>query len=115
MAILKIDLENDDEYLIEEYVLQKLHGLGNYPPLYECVVDKDNAYLIEGFMGFNLNTLFKLCDHSFDLLTIINIGIDLIKNMKIFHAMGFIHRDLKPDKYLGHYAKKMKNIEIPLA
>ena len=48
-------------------------------------------------MGFNSKTLFRICDHSFDLLTVINIGIDMIKNMKIFHCMGFLHRDLKPD------------------
>lgn len=37
-----------------------MHGLGNYPPLYEYVEDKDYAYLIEGFMGFTLKTLFKI-------------------------------------------------------
>ena len=84
MVVLKIDFENDDEHSMEEYALQKLHGLGNYPPLYQFLADKDYAYLIEGFMDFNLKTLFKICDYSFDLLIIINIGIDLIKNMKIF-------------------------------
>ena len=48
-------------------------------------------------MGFDLKTLFKLCDKKFDLITTLNIGIDIIKNLKILHEAGFIHRDLKPD------------------
>ena len=48
-------------------------------------------------MSFNLNDLFKLCERQFDLMTIINIGIDLIKTIEILHEKGFIHRDLKTD------------------
>ena len=48
-------------------------------------------------MGPNLQILHKLCDKQFDYYTTINIAIDLIKNIKILHNLGFIHRGLKPD------------------
>lgn len=47
-------------------------------------------------MGPTLHQLFKICDKSFDLITILNIGIDLINNIRILHELGFMHRDLKP-------------------
>ena len=97
IIILKTKKEYIEEIKNEEYILQKIHGSGNFPPLYKVLYDNSHAYFIEGMMGFNLNDLFKLCDRNFDLITVINIGIDLIKNIKILHDKGFIHRDLKPD------------------
>ena len=65
---------------------------------------------VEGFMGFNMKSLFKICDKSFDLITVINIGIDLIKNIQVFHNMGFVHRDLKPDNLVyGPLCKENAN------
>ena len=48
-------------------------------------------------MGPDLKKLHELCDLKFDYFTVINIAIDLIKNIQILHNSGFIHRDLKPD------------------
>ena len=57
-------------------------------------------------MGFNLNYLFNLCSLKFDLMTVINIGIDLIKIIKILNEKGSIHSDLKPDNLVfGSYLK----------
>lgn len=48
-------------------------------------------------MGPDLKILHKLCNKKFNYYTVINIAIDLIKNIKILHDLGFLHRDLKPD------------------
>ena len=48
-------------------------------------------------MGFDLNNLFKLCGKKLDLLSVINVGIDLLMNLQILHNNGYVHRDLKPD------------------
>ena len=42
-----------------------------------------------------MKCLFGICENKFDLITVINIGIELIKNIKIIHENGFAHRNLK--------------------
>lgn len=102
VAILQ--MEADDEEAIEKFnteifILQRIHGKGNFPLLYNTYCDEDHNffYLVESLMGPTLKSLYKLCDKIFDFYTIINIAIDLIKNIKILHDCGFLHRDLKPD------------------
>ena len=65
--------------------------------MYTVLFDNNHAYFIKGMMSFNLNDLFNLCIRQFDLMTVINIGIDLIKTIKILYEKDFIHWDLKPD------------------
>jgi serine/threonine protein kinase len=96
VAILEINSDYKEKIQIEEYILGKVHGKGNFPQLYEVLQDESNIYLIENLMGFTLKSLFKVCDLNFDFFTIMKIGIDLISNIKILHDLGFVHRDLKP-------------------
>ena len=63
--------------------------LQNFPHLFNVSYDENYAYFVEGFMGFNLKYLFEICENKFDLITVINIGIDLIKNIKIMHENCF--------------------------
>lgn len=97
VAILEIDKEDEYNYNIETFILSRIQGLGNFPNLYNIFEDDEHYYLIENLMGPNLHILHKLCNYYFDYYTIINIGIDLITNIKILHDLGYIHRDLKPD------------------
>ena len=39
--------------------------------------------------------LFEIRDNKFDLITVINIGIYLIQNIKIIHENDFAHLNLK--------------------
>ena len=59
VIILKTDIKYEEEISLEKYILNKIKGFGNFPPLYDTLVDDENIYLIEGFMGFDLHTLFK--------------------------------------------------------
>ena len=97
VIILKIDLNNEDSYINESFILPRIQGKGNFPTLYNAYSDDDSYYMVENFMGPDLKVLHKLCEKRFNYYTIINISIDLIKNIKILHSLGFIHRDLKPD------------------
>ena len=97
IAILQISIENYEKFYIESFILSRIHGKGNFPQLYNTFQDDDYFYMVESLMGPNLNILHKICDNKFDYYSVINIAIDLIKNIKIIHNLGFIHRDLKPD------------------
>lgn len=97
VIILKTDLKYRYNIDKEKYILNRMQGLGNFPPFYGDWYDKDFSYFIEGHMGFDVKKLFKLCDKSLDLFSVISIGIDLVENIEILHSNGFLHRDLKLD------------------
>lgn len=99
VAILEIAIEKEEKFNLETFILQRIHGRGSFPNLYNTYSDENYYYMVESLMGPNLELLHKICNKSFDYYTIINIGIDLIKNIKILHDSGFIHRDLKPDNF----------------
>lgn len=114
VAILQMNADDEEKFDLEIFVLQRIHGKGNFPLLYNTYSDEDANYfyLVESLMGPTLKSLYKLCDQIFDFYTIINIAIDLIKNIKILHDFGFLHRDLKPDNlaygnlsYENYYSK----------
>ena len=48
-------------------------------------------------MGPNLLELSNICDNNLDEITIINITIELIKNMELIHNANILHSDIKPD------------------
>ena len=99
VIIKKINNLYKDDVMNEKYFLRKIQKVGNFPPLYDVMCDdrEENYFLVEGFMGFTIKSLFKICNKNFDLYTVINIGIDLISNIKKLHDNGIVHRDLKLD------------------
>lgn len=97
VAILQINKENEYNFIIEDFVLQRIHGKGNFPQLYHTYMDEKYVYMVECLMGPNLHLLHKLCNYKFEYYTVVNIALDLLKNIRILHELGFIHRDLKPD------------------
>ena len=47
-------------------------------------------------LGMNLEEIFKKCNNYFKLTTVLGIGIQLVKIIRDFHSIGYLHRDLKP-------------------
>lgn len=97
IAILEIKNNYEDNINIESYILPRIQGRGNFPQLYMIYTNEEYFYFIENLMGPDLSLLFDICQKKFDILTVLNIGIDLTTNLKILHDRGFLHRDLKPD------------------
>ena len=97
VAILRMDIYEVQSFNTQTFILSRIHGKGNFPQLYNTYEDENYFYLVESLMGPTLKSLFNLCNKKFDIFTIINIAIDLIKNIQIFHNLGFVHRDLHPD------------------
>jgi serine/threonine protein kinase len=46
---------------------------------------------------------------------VLRVGIELIKSLKDFHSLGFVHCDIKPDNIMFDQNKKPKIIDVGLA
>ena len=97
VAIKQISNCNHENYLKEKGILSHIRGKGNYPEFLDSYQDSKYYYIIESLMGPSIELLKDICGGKFNLFTTINIGIDLIKNIRILHDSGIIHRDLKPN------------------
>lgn len=82
--------KNEKSYLIS------LFNKGNFPFLYDWDYNENNFYMIESLMGPTLHSLVKICSNKIDLITAINITIDLISQFKCIHDLNIIHGDIKP-------------------
>jgi serine/threonine protein kinase len=83
------------------YKIIKQSGFSKGLPEVYCYMQTDeyNIMTME-LLGANLNTLMIKNNGSFDLSTVLKLGIDIIALLEKFHSAGFIHRDIKPNNFL---------------
>ena len=55
---MKTDIKYEEQIRFEKYILNKIKGFGNFPPLYDTLVDDENIYLIELVLGHGVETLY---------------------------------------------------------
>lgn len=58
--------------------------------------DKLLNYLVITKFDIDLESLFTLNKKRFNLSTILTIGILMLEILEKFHALGYVHNDLKP-------------------
>ena len=93
---VKLYSNNSDEKKInhESCLYKDYENFDAFPKIYYFSgIDK---VCIQSLLGPNLETLFDFCDRKFDIITISNIGIELINSIEQLHKYGFLHRDIKP-------------------
>ena len=75
------------------------------PSLYYIGTDSSVAnnnfhVMVMDLLGPSIEDLFQTCKRSFDLKTVLHIGIQMIKRIEKVHEERIIHRDIKPDNFL---------------
>ena len=75
------------------------------PSLYYIGTDSSVAnnnfhVMVMDLLGPSIEDLFQTCKRSFDLKTVLHIGIQMVKRIEKVHEERIIHRDIKPDNFL---------------
>jgi serine/threonine protein kinase len=62
--------------------------------------------MVTTILGPDFLKLFRFCEKSFSLKTVLNIAMQMISRLETLHKKNFIHRDLKPENIASGFNKK---------
>jgi casein kinase 1 len=102
---LKIeDKKNRDKSLLrDEYkiylVLNKANSKLNIPKIHKYFSTTDYQIMAMELLGNSLENLYKQYK-TFNISTVLLLGIDIVKNIRDIHKIGFLHRDIKPNNFM---------------
>ncbi|CAK81037.1 unnamed protein product (macronuclear) [Paramecium tetraurelia] len=84
----------------EILILKQMKGINGFPDLIHNGKDRQYSYYMSTLLGENLEILLQRCGGKFSLQTTLQLAIQLIDRLEVFHSMNFIHRDIKPENFL---------------
>jgi serine/threonine protein kinase len=101
---VKIEDKNSKSRLKNEYKIYKNlreFGISFGVPKVKCYFESQKkCYLIMQLLGQSLDQVLNDLDKSFDLSTVLKLGIQITKLLEIIHSAGYLHRDIKPNNFL---------------
>ena len=96
IKIIEVDeYDEDNDLFKEKNNLIILNNKGNFPTIFDFTIDKKYLYLAETLMGPTLEELIKVCNNEIDIISAINIALDLLNQIEIIHESNLIHGDIK--------------------
>lgn len=63
--------------------------------MFDYSINSNHLYIAQSFMDQTLNDLMELRDNQIDIISTINISIELIKQIQIIHDLNLVHGDIK--------------------
>uniref|UniRef100_A0A6B2LQN1 Protein kinase domain-containing protein n=1 Tax=Arcella intermedia TaxID=1963864 RepID=A0A6B2LQN1_9EUKA len=101
IAAIKLERADSKKQVLklEVAVLKKLRGSNYVCKLKTWGRHSDWNFMVMELCGENLSELRKYQGGKFDLVTTLQIGIQIITIIEEIHTLGYIHRDIKPVKH----------------
>ena len=96
--------------LVEGKILQSLQGGIGILNMHWCGQEGDFNFLVMELMGQNLREYLELCDGKFSLKTTLMLADQILSNLEYINYKGFLHRDIRPEKFIMGLGKKSKNV-----
>lgn len=99
----KVEKRTMKERLTGEYRIYKIFkkvGLECVPNVKRFFATKKYNIMVMDLLGKSLDEILNDEDGKLDIGTVMKIGIELVKSMKLIHKAGIIHRDIKPNNFM---------------
>lgn len=101
---VKIEDKNSKSRLKNEYKIYKRlrdAGITFGIPKIKCYWESEKkCYLFMQLLGKSLDQILNDLPSSFDLMTVLKLGVQITKLLEVIHSTGIIHRDIKPNNFL---------------
>lgn len=103
MVALKIELLEQRKRALkrEKEIFALLCGCRYIPSLIDYTKTKNHILLSEECLGPSLTAVMsKMAGKTLSMSTVLRVGIEVIRALREIHAMGVVHRDVKPSNIL---------------
>ncbi|KAH9387158.1 casein kinase 1 [Nematocida major] len=116
---IKIEMHSENRYsqLENEYNVYMKLGAAEGFPYIECFGQcRFYKYLAMEYLGMSLEDMLAIRNRMFSVKTVYIIAKRMVDQVQKLHAIGYVHRDLKPDNFLiGRDPRKIFLIDLGMA
>lgn len=102
-AAIKVEVIDEKKQALraEVTIMRKLQGCPCVPQFIACGRQDNINFLIMQLLGENLSDLRKhQAGGTFSLPTVCRLAIEIVRAIQSIHALGILHRDVKPSNFV---------------
>lgn len=103
MCAMKVEFLSSEKQGLqfELEIMRSIQGSPYFPKLIGDGEFEDFRYLVMELLGPSLSTMRRALDRRrYTLISTLKLSIEMLKSIKAFHKLGYIHQDIKPGNFL---------------